>query len=55
MLKHYSHIRTEAKRRALEVIVTKKADAKPAEQKSAVPAEVPTVAVGEARSTSTHP
>jgi integrase len=30
MLKHYSHIRMEAKRRALEAIVEKKADAKPA-------------------------
>lgn len=43
MLKHYSHIRMEAKRRALEAIVEKKADAKPAEEKAAVPTEVPTV------------
>lgn len=31
MLKHYSHIRMEAKRTALESIVAKKADPKPAE------------------------
>jgi integrase len=43
MLKHYSHIRMEAKRRALEAIVEKKADTKPAEEKVAVPAEVATV------------
>ena len=43
MLKHYSHIRMEAKRTALESIVVKKADPKPAEEKAAVPAGVPTV------------
>ena len=43
MLTHYSHIRMEAKRRALEAIVEEKADAKPTEEKSAVPTEVPTV------------
>jgi hypothetical protein len=32
MLKHHSHIRMEAKRRALETIVARKANAKPAEQ-----------------------
>lgn len=32
MLKHYSHIRMEGKRNALEAIVAKKADAKPAGQ-----------------------
>jgi integrase len=42
MLKHYSHIRMEAKRRALEAIVEKKADTKPAEVKQTVPTEVPT-------------
>ncbi|MGA2117322.1 MAG: tyrosine-type recombinase/integrase [Bryobacteraceae bacterium] len=43
MLKHYSHIRMEAKRTALESIVVKKADPKPAEEKAAVPTEVPTI------------
>ena len=43
MLKHYSHIRMEAKRRALEAIVEKKTDTKPAEEKVAVPTEVPAV------------
>jgi integrase len=43
MLKHYSHIRMEAKRRALEAIVEKKANTKPAEEKPAVPTEVPTL------------
>lgn len=43
MLKHYSHIRMEAKRRALEAIVEKKADTKPAEAKSEVPTNLPTV------------
>lgn len=43
MLKHYSHIRMEAKRRALEAIVEKKADTKPAEAKSEVPTKLPTV------------
>ena len=38
MLKHYSHIRMEAKRTALESIVAKKADPKPA-----VPTEAPTI------------
>lgn len=33
MLKHDSHIRMEAKRRALDATVAKKADAKPAEEK----------------------
>jgi hypothetical protein len=33
----------EAKRTALESIVAKKADSKPAEEKAAVPTEVPTV------------
>ena len=37
MLKHYSHIRMEAKRTALESIVTKKVAPKPAEEKAAVP------------------
>ncbi|MEK7750867.1 MAG: site-specific integrase [Acidobacteriota bacterium] len=46
MLKHYSHIRMEAKRRALEAIVTKKADRKPTEGKAAVPTEVPTLEAG---------
>ncbi len=46
MLKHYSPIRLEAKRTALESIVAKKADPKPAEKK-AVPTEVPTVDPGE--------
>jgi integrase len=41
MLKHYSHIRMEAKRTAIESIVSKKADPKPA-----VPTEVPTVEAG---------
>ena len=41
MLKHYSRIRMEAKRTALESIVAKKADPKPAEEKTAVPADVP--------------
>jgi len=40
MLKHYSRIRMEAKRRALEAIVEKKADAKPP-----IPTEVPTLEV----------
>jgi integrase len=40
MLKHYSHIRMEAKRRALEAIVEKKADAKPAAELT-VPPDVP--------------
>jgi integrase len=40
MLKHFSHIRMAAKRAALESIVTKKADPKPAEEKAA---EVPTI------------
>ena len=35
MLKHYSHIRMEAKRKALESIVVTKANPKPAEEKSA--------------------
>ena len=43
MLKHYSHIRMEAKRTALESIVVKKADPKPAEEKAAAPTEVPTI------------
>jgi integrase len=42
MLKHYSHIRMEAKRRALEGIVTK-ADAKPAPETSAVSTKGPTL------------
>jgi len=46
MLKHYSHIRMEAKRTALQSIVAKKADPKPAEEKSAVPREVPTIEAG---------
>jgi len=46
MLKHYSHIRMEAKRTALESIVAKKADPKPAEEKAAVPTEVPTIEAG---------
>jgi len=46
MLKHYSHIRMEAKRTALESIVVKKADPKPAEEKTAVPMEVPTIEAG---------
>ena len=41
MLKHYSQIRMEAKRTALESIVTKKADPKPTEEKPAVPTEIP--------------
>ena len=32
MLKHYSHIRMDAKRKALESIVVNKADAEPAEK-----------------------
>jgi hypothetical protein len=35
MLKHYSHIRMEVKRTALEAIVAKKADAHPVEEKAA--------------------
>ena len=46
MLKHYSHIRMEAKRTALESIVAKKADPKRAEEKAAVPTEVPTIEAG---------
>lgn len=46
MLKHYSHIRMEAKRTALESIVAKKADPKPAEEEAAVPTEVPTIEAG---------
>jgi len=38
MLKHYSHIRMEAKRTALESIVAKKVDPKLAEEKAAAPA-----------------
>lgn len=34
MLKHYSHIRMEAKRKALESIVARKADVKPSEEKA---------------------
>jgi len=45
ILKHYSHFRMEAKRTALEVIVAKKADAKPAEEKATMPVRaLPTVA-----------
>jgi hypothetical protein len=43
MLKHYSHIRMEAKPRALEAIVERKTDAKPGAEKAAVPSEVPTM------------
>jgi hypothetical protein len=43
MLKHYSHIRMEVKRAALESIVAKKTDTKPAEEKAAVPTQVPTL------------
>ena len=42
MLKHYSHIRMEAKRTALESIVAKKADPNPVAG-SAVPTKVPTL------------
>jgi len=46
MLKHYSHIRMEAKRTALESILVKKADPKQGAEKSAVPTEVPTLEAG---------
>jgi len=46
MLKHYSHTRMEAKRTALESIVAKKADTKPAEEKPTVPTEGPTLEAG---------
>ncbi len=37
MLKHYSHIRLDAKRKALESIVANKADAEPAKRKRRYP------------------
>ena len=46
LLKHYSHIRMEAKRTALESIVAKKADSKPAGESAAVPTEIPTIEAG---------
>jgi integrase len=49
MLKHYSHIRMAAKRRALESIVAKKADPKPAEGEAVVYTEIPTLEAGVVR------
>jgi integrase len=46
MLKHYFHIRMEAKRTALESIVAKKADSKPAGEEAAASTEVPTLDAG---------
>ena len=46
MLKHYSHIRMEAKRTALESIVAKKAAPKPGEEKAALTTEVPIFEAG---------